>query len=290
MLIQKNVYILVFSVFPRKDDSMDLVSVNREKCVKCGFCINVCPGGVLGMTSDGPQPINRACIRCGHCVAVCPEDAIDNVKAPIADQAAVSKFPVLDAETAYEFMRSRRSVRCYENVEVPREKLLQLLEIARFAPSAGNSQSVAYVVVTDKEKLKQLTEATVNWMAKEVENGSLMGQYFSGVINHYRETGTDVILRDAPALIIATAPRNLARGRDNSHFALAYAELYATTLDLGSCWAGFLEGCAASGFQPLLDILNLPESNHVTGAIMVGYPKYTYRRLPNRRPLNVTWL
>lgn len=285
-----NVSIWQLALFQRKDDKMDLIIVNRKKCVKCGMCVNVCPGGVLGMNSNGPEAMSRACIRCGHCVAVCPEDAIDNVKVPFSGQVTVNKFPVLSADTAYEFLRSRRSVRCYEDKAVPREKLVELLEAARFAPSAGNAQSISYLVVTDKEKLKQITEVTVDWMAEEIEKGSAMSQYFSGVIAHYRKTGADVILRDAPVLIIATAPRVLARGRDNTHFALAYAELFATTLGLGSCWAGFFEGCVASGYQPMLDILNLPEANALTGAIMVGYPKYTYRRLPDRRPLDVTWL
>jgi hypothetical protein len=35
--------------------------------------------------------------------------------------------------------------------------------------------------------------------------------------------------------------------------------------------------------------LNLPENMHVTGGLMVGYPKYTYRRLVDRNPLQVTW-
>lgn len=269
---------------------MDLINVNYEKCVKCGFCVNVCPGGVLGMSSNGPEAITRACIRCGHCVAVCPEDAFDNVKAPLTGQKTMDKFPVLNSETAYEFLRSRRSVRCYEKKQITREKLLQLLEIARFAPSAGNSQGVSYIVVSDEEKLKEITEITVNWMAQEVENGSPMAKYYSGVIAHYRNTGADVILRDAPVLIIATAPKALARGRDNTHFALAYVELYANTLGLGSCWAGFFEGCTASGYKPMLDILNLPEAKSVTGAIMAGYPKYSFRRFPDRRPLEVTWL
>jgi nitroreductase len=74
-----------------------------------------------------------------------------------------------------------------------------------------------------------------------------------------------------------------------NHFILAYAELYAPSMGLGTCITGFFNGCAASGYKPLLDILNLPENMHVTGGLMVGYPKYTYRRLADRNPLQIYW-
>jgi nitroreductase len=86
------------------------------------------------------------------------------------------------------------------------------------------------------------------------------------------------------------APKVLgARGRDNTHFALAYAELYAPTLGLGTCWAGFVESCAVAGYAPLLSLLPIPEKLQVTGGIMVGFPAIRYHRLPDRNPLQVTW-
>ncbi|MBA8933833.1 hypothetical protein BCD96_003586 [Clostridium beijerinckii] len=48
--------------------------------------------------------------------------------------------------------------------------------------------------------------------------------------------------------------------------------------------------CATCGYKPLLDILNLPENMKVvTAGLMVGFPKYTYKRLVDRNPLQVTW-
>jgi hypothetical protein len=39
---------------------------------------------------------------------------------------------------------------------------------------------------------------------------------------------------------------------ENARFALEYVELYATSLGLGTCWAGFVELAAGSNYQPLL--------------------------------------
>ena len=94
----------------------------------------------------------------------------------------------------------------------------------------------------------------------------------------------------APALIVAHVPEKMFdRGHDSAHFCLAYAELFAPSLGLGTCWSGFAEYCGQYDWEPFLKELNLPEGRKVGGAIMVGYPQYQYRYMPNRRPLDVTF-
>jgi nitroreductase len=164
------------------------------------------------------------------------------------------------------------------------------LDIARFAPTGGNSQGVSYYVFDHPETLRQVIALTIDWMEEAIKTASPWAPYYAGVVDKYRKTGSDVILRGAPCLVVATAAKQLlGRGRDNTHFSLAYAELYAPAIGLGTCWAGFFEACAASGYQPLLDLLGLPEAAAVTGGLMVGYPRYTYQRLVDRNRLQVTW-
>jgi nitroreductase/NAD-dependent dihydropyrimidine dehydrogenase PreA subunit len=270
--------------------SMDLIQVDQEKCDQCGLCAMVCPVGIIGISNDGPQSIQQSCIGCGHCVAVCPHAALDNVNAPLANQIPLDSAPTLDADTAARFLRSRRSIRGYRQTPVPREKLLQLLDIARFAPTAGNSQGVGYHVVDNKDTLRSITAAIMDWMEEESKKTSPWAVKLIETVNHYRQTGQDVILRDAPCLVVAiTATDFPSFGRDSAHFSLAYAELYAPAIGLGTCWAGFFENCAATGYQPLIRLLNLPENVKVAGALMVGYSQYTYQRLVDRSSLQVTW-
>ncbi|SHO52382.1 Nitroreductase [Anaerocolumna xylanovorans DSM 12503] len=271
----------------------NLIQINQEQCIKCGLCVKVCRG-TLGMGEHGPEVVDNFCIACGHCVAVCPNGALDHKLAPLEKQALLENTPMPDANTAARFLRSRRSVRSFQKKRVPRETIRELLDIAHFAPTACNSQGVSYHVVDDSVTLKEIAAMIADWAEEDLNHGALgkspWSKNTSNTIRCYHENGEDTILRDAPCLIIATADKDrFALGRDNTHFALTYAQLYAPVLGLGTCWSGLLEYCAAVEHEPLLRLLNLPENRSVTGAIIVGYPVYSFKRLVDRDPLRISW-
>lgn len=265
-----------------------------SKCKKCGICVDECPVRGIIMTEKGPELLPGMCLggysfACGHCVAICPQGALEHKQAPLAGQEPVGDFPVLDPATAVRFLRSRRSIRCYKPEPVPREKLLQLLDIARFAPSGCNSQGLSYLVVTRRELMEQLAEATVQWLEEQINKNVPWTLAFRGFVETYRRTGKDTILLGAPHLIVATAPKELVLGHDNARYSLAYVELLAPTMGLGTCWAGLFEVCGFSGYPALYRLLDIGGNTAIAGAVMVGYPRYTYRRLVDRNPLAVEW-
>jgi nitroreductase/NAD-dependent dihydropyrimidine dehydrogenase PreA subunit len=265
------------------------IQVNLDQCTRCGLCAEVCPSGIIRVNENGPELTwPKACIKCGHCVAVCPHAALDHTRNSLASQVEVSQYPRLDAETAERFLRTRRSVRAYKPESVPPETLMRLLNVARFAPSGGNSQGISYLVLSDRAVLKKITEQVVEWLEEQIRQEVSWVKSYAGMAKIYRETGYDIALRNAPHLVLALASAQSPIGRDNGRYALAYAELYAPSLGLGSCWAGFFEMAAFSGYKPLLEILDIPEGKTLAGAIMLGIPKYWYYRLVERNPLDVT--
>lgn len=274
-------------------NNTDFIKVNFETCTKCGLCVKVCRG-TLTMSDFGPKVAKDLCIECGHCVAVCPNAALDNIRNPLQNQIPIKKGYMLDSDTAAGFLRSRRSVRSFKNKVVRRDTVRELLNIARFAPTACNSQGITYHVIDNQDTLHRISSALADWAEQAIENGPLKNspwvQNTASTIAQYRKEGKDTILRDAPCLIIATAKKDeKILGRDNTHFSLAYAQLYALTLGLGSCWSGLFEYSVMDEYEPLLKILNISQDRVVTGGLLVGYPLYRFKRLVDRAPLQITW-
>ena len=59
--------------------------VDKEKCIGCQACVQVCPVGAIQM-KDGKAEIDMdKCIRCGKCHDICPQNAVrhDSEKIPM---------------------------------------------------------------------------------------------------------------------------------------------------------------------------------------------------------------
>lgn len=273
---------------------MGMLIVDEKKCKKDGLCAAECPAAIIRLKDgDGyPQLISggeQNCLICGHCVAVCPNGALSHKLVPIEECPAIEKELIINQEQAVQFLRSRRSVRFFKEKPVEREKIQRLIEIARYAPTAGNAQLVEWLVLTDKDKIRELSALTVDWMRTVLKKGpkGAAPPYFPLIVMAW-DAGYDAVLRNAPTVIVAFAPRMATNGMVDVTLALSYFELAALPIGLGTCWAGLLEG-ALSASAAVREAVGLPEGHPSHYPMMVGYPKAKYYRLPERKPPKITW-
>jgi nitroreductase len=176
-------------------------------------------------------------------------------------------------------LMSRRSVREFEDQPVGREVLEALLDVARRAPTAVNSQKVHWIVVEGKANVHALSEETVK--------GARSAGVKSALLNRW-DDGYDVVLRGAPTVVVACAPEDYVWRTEDCAIALTFLELAAEARGLGACWAGFLTRIAAT-HAPLRQMLSVPDGYIVCGGLMLGKGKYSYQRIPPRKPLSVQW-
>jgi len=64
----------------------------------------------------------------------------------------------------FEIIKKRRSIRVYKPNQIPQEKMNQVLEAARLAPSAHNGQPWKFLVIKDDVIKKKLVESAVEQM------------------------------------------------------------------------------------------------------------------------------
>ncbi|MFZ2633200.1 MAG: nitroreductase family protein [Desulfosalsimonadaceae bacterium] len=273
---------------------MSLFEVNPEKCNRDGICVAECPVKIIELKEGAlaPVPVPGAasiCINCGHCVAVCPTGALSHQNMSPEQCPPVRKEWLLTPDQAEHFLRCRRSIRTYKKEPVERETLSRLIETASYAPSGHNTQPVHWHVVHDSNELHRQTGMVVDWMRSMIkEQPAMAAKMHMDLVVGAWDFGQDVVCRDAPHLILAHGLAADATAQSACTIAIAYLELAAPSLGLGTCWAGYF-GAAAIFWPPLQEALALPKGHVCYGAAMVGRPKYKYHRLPNRNIPKVTW-
>jgi len=286
------------------------IMFDAEKCIQCGACVAACPASVFAQEQKRvPEVVQEAlCIACGHCVAVCPVDAVAHSAFPEGTVVPVDSDLLPSAEQTLELMRSRRSVRVFQDKPVSQEDLERLLEAACVAPTGHNVQNIDYVVVQDRALLDSINKIVVKYflkVAKQIRNPLIRNlyrliltkseiegiaqalPYFDAIKQGYDE-GQDPILRGAPCMILAHSPCTLSFPETNAALALHNAALMAHSMNIGSFWTGYVVG-ACKRSRKIPDMLGIPDGHEVYAGLAVGYPDVTYQKWIQRRAAEVIW-
>jgi len=273
---------------------MSLLIVDENKCKQDGFCVRDCPGAIIRLKDKESYPEmvpggEKFCLTCGHCVAVCPHDAMSHTKVPFEACSPIQKELVINETQAVQFLRSRRSTRFFKDKPVEKQKIQRLIEIARYAPTSSNTQLVEWLVFADKDTVRGFAKMAADWARALLEKDPQAAKmpYISAIVAAW-DAGYDAVLRGAPAMVVASAPKEDLNGTVNLTLALSYLELAAPSMGLGACWAGLLKGALLS-WPPLQKAIGLPEDHTHHYPMMLGYPKAKYFRLPQRKPPKITW-
>ena len=271
---------------------MTTILVDQDLCTRCGICSVVCTMGLIDSADENtlpklPEGKAGMCIGCGHCEAHCPTQALLlNDRADEKVRLPPGAGTIAPDDMGY-YLRKRRSVRRFEKEPVPKEKILEILDIARYAASAGNGQPVEWIVVHDPANVKKIAGLTIEWMKTLVNSNHPMSGYIPFLLGAW-EQGSDVICRGAPHLVVATIPEGNPMAQTDAIIALTHFDIAAPAFGIGTCWAGFVAMAAASS-GPLQKELGIPAGRKSAYAMMFGYPQYKIYGIPRRKPLQVTW-
>ena len=136
-----------------------------------------------------------------------------------------------------EVLSSRRSIRKYKETTIRRETILSILETARIAPSASNRQPWHFIVVENKETIKQLAKS--DWA------------------------------QNAPLMIIGLADQEASPSWCSNDLGIAFEHiaLAVTNLGLGGCWMG------QTGREDMIrKLLNIPDRLKPVAVMPIGVP------------------
>jgi nitroreductase len=158
-----------------------------------------------------------------------------------------------------EVVRRRRSIRRYEDRDVPDEVIAEVLELATHAPSSMNGQPWSFIIVRDAETKRRLSELKNRFCPPEKR--SFRAEFLS----------------QAPVIVVVGVDRHRSFGRDleNGVLATAWLLLAAQEKGLGSVYL--------SAYQPhdpglqieIGKLLHLPAETRAVTLLPLGYPAET---------------
>ncbi len=272
-----------------------MMIVNAEKCIGCSQCVKDCFPRDIEIV-DGKAKINNVtCIKCGHCIAVCPKAAITTDEYNMEEVKDYNKEEFnVEADNLMNFIKFRRTVRRFKNIDVEKEKLLKIIEAGRFTQTGSNMQDVSYIVVKEElDELKSMTFESLkviaeNMLANPTPETVAFTRYakmWLDMCEKYKEDpkANDRLFFNAPAVIVVTANSDV-----NGALASSNMELMTNALGLGTFFSGFFVR-AAAGNKQISDFLSVPEGKHIVTCMVIGYPDVKYLRTVPRKAAEINW-
>lgn len=155
-----------------------------------------------------------------------------------------------------ELVKMRESTRRYSNRPVEREKIVQIIESCRLAPSACNSQPWNFIIADDPAVKDQLARASYGPLMsfnRFVPGAPVIAAIVGERPNWLSRVGGNVKEKDFYLMDIGIVAE---------HFCLQAAEL-----GLGSCMLGWFDE------KSVQKILRVPAKKRVLLLITLGYPE-----------------
>ncbi len=150
----------------------------------------------------------------------------------------------------FECLRKRRDIRSYLKKVVPDEVIKKIIEAGRLAPSAMNLQPWHFIVIKNKETLRELGKFCVS------------GRF---------------IIDASFAVVVITEPSNKWHEIDGTR-AVQNMSLAAWNEGVGTCWIGAIDR------EKVKERLNIPKSLHILTILPFGYPEeFTVKRKKIRK-------
>jgi nitroreductase len=170
---------------------------------------------------------------------------ISNRPSRLAVSPAAPEAPAGASLSVMEAIRRRRSVRLFLDQPVEQEKLNQVLEAARLAPSASNRQEWRFVIVRQPETRRLL--AGIAASQGHVCKAPLVIVACAETDEHIMQSGQ------------LCYPIDVA-------IALDHLSLAAVELGLGTCWVGAFDE------HQVRQLLGIPSGMRVVLLMPLGYP------------------
>ncbi len=250
---------------------MKPVIIDESLCIGCGKCVEDCVGEKLKVVDGKAQFLYQRCIECGHCYAICPVGAVKMASDPDMSGEKPYDLSDFDSDDFLRALKSRRSIRRFNDTPVTDEEIEKLLLAGSYCPTATNAQDISYIVLRGKA-IEKAEARAVDLFRKAQKIASPFTDYIKNMT-----IDDSFFFKGASAVILVQSGN-----KTNGLLASSYIELMANNLGLGVLYSGFF--VAATKFDKKLAAMLGPEKGKsLVSCLVIGNHDLTYERIPPRR-------
>ncbi len=178
----------------------------------------------------------------------------------------------------FETLYSRRSIRVYKDEAIPKETIDNLLADAAWAASGSNMQPWEFVVITDKDFIKQISDSCKRNILKKIKADP--NSPWQGYEKSARNLDQNIFY-NAPCLIYIVAPRSASLAIFDCSMAAGNLMLSARARGLGTCWIGL----GATPEREMRKKLDIPSDYRIVAPLIVGVPDQEPTPPPRKEPV-----
>ncbi|WP_321281996.1 nitroreductase family protein [Marinifilum fragile] len=255
--------------------------VAEDKCIECGLCKEDCPVGIINLTPKASiaKEKEKNCMKCQHCLAICPTAAISILGKKPEDSVSY-KAEMPSAQAMNNHIRTRRSVRKFKDENLDQELIQELIETASHAPTGHNDNAVLFSLIDNKEDILIFRDAVYKAIKKASVEGNLPKKYamLASFQKLWEKAGVDIIFRNAPHMLIATAPAKDASPKIDSIITLTYFEFAANANNVATLWNGMITWVIEEIDPSLRDLIGIPQDHSVGYTMIFGKAGVKYAR------------
>ena len=149
----------------------------------------------------------------------------------------------------YDLLKSRRSIRKFQDREVEKEKTDTILKSALLAPSSRARRPWEFIAVTDRKLLEKLSGC--------------------------REHGSRFLAGAPLGIVVIADPKVCDVWVEDASIASIIIQLSAQALDLSSCWIQVRERFHSGEVKAedyIKGVLEIPPQYRVESMVAIGYP------------------
>ncbi|WP_283610720.1 nitroreductase family protein [Faecalispora anaeroviscerum] len=167
---------------------------------------------------------------------------------------------------------TRRSIRSYEERQIPAESLDQILLAGTYAPSGRSLQTWKFTAVQNPQVLAHINTA-LREALRNVSAGPDTHPYVVR-LKAKAEREDSEFLFHAPTYVIVSNDRENVNALADSAVALENMMLAAHSFGIGSCWLNHLPGLTHHPvIRSLMAELDIPDHHDIYGTLALGWPK-----------------